>query len=77
MRVTYDPEADAAYITLINREVRAGEAVYQSDMINTPGERGTLVADFDADGRLLGVEVLAASSVLPPELMPTEPGSIR
>lgn len=76
MRVTYDPQADAAYITLINRELRNGEAVYQSDMISTPGERGTLIADFDADGRLLGVEVLAASSVMPPELMPPEFGSI-
>ena len=76
MQVTYDPEADAAYITLVNHELRDGEAVYQSDMINTPGERGTLIADFDADGRLLGVEVLAASTVLPAELMPPAFGSI-
>lgn len=71
----YDPEADAAYLNVVDRDLQPGEAVYQSEMITTPGERGTLIADFDADGRLLGIEVLAASSVLPPELMPTESGS--
>ena len=77
MRVTYDEEADAAYITLVGRELRPGEAAFQSDMIDTPGDRGTLIADFDIDGRLLGIEVLAASSVLPPELVPRgdEPSS--
>lgn len=70
----YDAEADAAYISLVDRDIRPGEAVTQSDMINTPGERGTLIADFDADGCLLGIEVLAARTVLPPDLMPAEPG---
>ena len=72
VRVSYDPEADAAYITLIDRELRPGEAAHQSDMIDTPGDRGSLIADFDAEGRLLGIEVLAARSVLPMNLLPAE-----
>lgn len=72
MRVRYDAEVDAAYITLVEREVAQGEAAQQSDLITTPDGRGTLIADFDADGRLLGIEVLAASAVLPPELLPAE-----
>jgi uncharacterized protein YuzE len=73
MRVTYDPEVDAAYIYL--REIEAGGAVYtylaepeiQTDMINL---------DFDREGRLIGIEVLSASLHLPPELIAraTPPG---
>jgi uncharacterized protein YuzE len=66
MRVTYDPEVDAAYIYL--REIEVGGSVYtylaepeiKTDMINL---------DFDREGRLIGIEVLSASRHLPPELI--------
>jgi uncharacterized protein YuzE len=66
MRVTYDPEADAAMIYL--REIEPGGAVYtytaepaiETDMINL---------DFDGEGRLIGIEVLSASRHLPSELI--------
>ncbi|MFT7767042.1 DUF2283 domain-containing protein [Clavibacter tessellarius] len=64
MRVTYDAVADAAYIALAG-PVGDGEAATQIHSITTPGDRGEVALDFDADGRLLGVEVLHASAVLP------------
>ena len=73
MRVTYDPEVDAAYIYL--REIEPGGSAYtyiaepeiRTDMINL---------DFDRDGRLIGIEVLSASRHLPVELIDqaTPPG---
>ena len=50
MRVEYDPEADALYIRL-----RAGE-VADSDEI-----REGVVIDYDAEGEVLGIELLSAS----------------
>ncbi|MFD2340450.1 DUF2283 domain-containing protein [Clavibacter tessellarius] len=64
MRVTYDAVADAAYIALAG-PVGDGEAATTIPAITTPGDRGEVALDFDAHGRLLGIEVLHASAVLP------------
>ncbi|MFT2752920.1 DUF2283 domain-containing protein [Clavibacter sp. Sh2088] len=64
MRVTYDAAADAAYIYLAGT-IADGESATQIHSIMTPGDRGEVALDFDADGRLLGIEVLHASAVLP------------
>jgi len=64
MRVTYDAVADAAYIALAGR-IGDGEVASQIHSLLTPGDRGEVALDFDADGRLLGIEVLRASAVLP------------
>jgi uncharacterized protein YuzE len=64
MRVTYDAAADAAYVSRVET-IGDGEAATQIHSITTPGDRGEVALDFDADGRLLGVEVLRASAVLP------------
>ena len=64
MRVTYDAVADAAYIAL-EGPVGDGEVAAQIHSLLTPGDRGEVALDFDADGRLLGIEVLHASAVLP------------
>ena len=69
MRVSYDVDADAAYLSLVDRDLRAGEAVEQSQIIATPSGTGSLIVDFDAAGRMLGIEVLCASAVLPPDLL--------
>jgi uncharacterized protein YuzE len=47
MRITYDPEADALYI-----ELRHAEPVDSHDI-----EEG-VTADLDADGHVIGIEVL-------------------
>ena len=73
MRFRYDAEVDAAYLSLVDRDLRPGEAAQQSDLIATPGGVGSLILDFDAEGRLLGIEVLAARAVLPAELFGAHP----
>lgn len=52
---TYDPEADAAYFRLADGKVHDSEEVADD-----------VVLDFDAEGRVLGVEVLNASKTLAP-----------
>jgi uncharacterized protein YuzE len=51
---TYDPEADALYI-------RLGKGKYEYTE-----EAGPLLYDVDDAGRVLGIEILAASRVLAP-----------
>jgi uncharacterized protein YuzE len=52
--ISYDPEADAVYITIgrgkFDRTEQAGPFIY----------------DVDADGHILGIEILSASTVLAP-----------
>jgi uncharacterized protein YuzE len=50
--ITYDPEADAVYITVGRGTVDRTE------------EAGPFVYDVDADGRILGIEILSASKFL-------------
>ena len=51
---TYDPEADAMYITLSRGKVARTE------------ETGPFLYDVNADGRLLGIEILSCKTVLAP-----------
>ncbi|NOY65516.1 MAG: DUF2283 domain-containing protein [Nitrospirae bacterium] len=55
MKITYDPLADALYIYFKETEIK----VARTETI-TPG----VYADFDSDGRLLGLEVIDASEML-------------
>lgn len=68
MHITYDPEADAAYIR-IGEPIGAGRATQQVHSVETPGGLGELIMDFDDAGRLLGIEVLSAAAVLAPEVL--------
>ena len=52
--MTYDPEADAAYIYLGRGKVAETK------------EEGPFIYDIDASGRILGLEILSASKVLAP-----------
>lgn len=60
-RFTLDPSVDAAYVP-VAPSIGAGESV-ENVVIERPG---TIVLDFDAQGRLLGVEILGASALLTP-----------
>jgi uncharacterized protein YuzE len=64
MRVTYDPSVDAAYIYL--REVEPG-GIKESVDIDAPEgvAAGSVVVDFDHEGRMVGIEVLNARRCLP------------
>lgn len=67
MRVTYDAGVDAAYIYLA-AEIRAG-GVARTVPVNPLEIDGMINLDFDAEGRMVGIEVLDASRFLSPELL--------
>ncbi|GAA1963377.1 DUF2283 domain-containing protein [Kitasatospora viridis] len=63
VRVEYDALADMAYIYLLGR-IGPGEAVRQ-----VPAQDNTAILDYDADGRLLGIELFSAGRRLHPDLL--------
>jgi uncharacterized protein YuzE len=67
--ITYDAEADAAYVYVTN--VGKGEVAdsipIEDEDEDFPG--GELIVDLDKDGRVLGIEVLGASRMLPTKLL--------
>lgn len=65
MRVTHDSEADAAYVYLVDQIARGEVASTRVSGIELAN--ASLTVDFDADGRVLGIEILGASRVLRPE----------
>lgn len=66
MRITYDGEADAAYVYLTDANLQPGR---DSIPVNPPeGMRAFVVMDWK-DGRIVGLEVLDASSLLHPDLL--------
>jgi uncharacterized protein YuzE len=67
MKITYDDSVDAAYIYLADDIKLGGVArTYSCDPVEVKGQ---INLDFDADGRLVGIEVLAASKRLPKALL--------
>ncbi|MHB9858954.1 DUF2283 domain-containing protein [Streptomyces sp. YIM S03343] len=67
VRVTYDPKADAAYVYFTDPQARTNAAhMYPCDPVEVGG---MINLDFDENGCLIGVEVLAASSKLPQYLL--------
>jgi uncharacterized protein YuzE len=61
LRVTYDPEADAAYLYLTG-------SVAPGAVSRTVEATEDINLDFDKDGRLVGVELLSGK-LLSPALM--------
>ncbi|MGB8399195.1 DUF2283 domain-containing protein [Bradyrhizobium sp.] len=52
--ITYDDQADAVYISVGHGKIDHTE------------ETGPFIYDVDAEGRILGIEILSASKVLAP-----------
>jgi uncharacterized protein YuzE len=67
MRVSYDPEADAAYIYLTDQDLPPGRDSVPWD----PPEdvRHAFVVMDWKEGRIVGLEVLDASTLLHPDLL--------
>ncbi len=57
MKITYDKEADAAYVYL-DKEIKEGQVKKSVEKTED------IILDFDKKGRLLGVEILNASKKL-------------
>jgi uncharacterized protein YuzE len=66
-RLEWDSEVGAGYIYLT--EIGPGEAVHQRIVENPVAGIDDVVLDFDASGRLLGIEFLDAAA-LPPGFEP-------
>ncbi|MBM3752448.1 MAG: DUF2283 domain-containing protein [Acidobacteria bacterium] len=64
--VTYDREANAAYIYL--RNVGYGEAAH-TVVVDDSRTKSMINLDLDAAGRLIGIEVLDATLSLPQALL--------
>ena len=64
MRVHYDPHDNAAWIVFGDASLRPVKTVAVPDI-----EPWTVNLDFDAAGRLLGIEVLDAREVLPTDFL--------
>lgn len=67
MRVKFDRRANAAYIYF--NEEGASNLVAKTYPCDPTEVDGMINLDFDADGRLIGVEVLDASHKLPSSLL--------
>jgi uncharacterized protein YuzE len=69
MKITYDKSTDAAYIYLKDRiEGGAVAKTYCCDPLEVNGQ---IHLDFDKQGKLIGIEVLNASTLLPEALLST------
>ena len=67
VRVTYDKTANAAYVYFTDPQVHVYSAhMYPCDPVDVDG---MINLDFDEQGRLIGIEVLAADSKLPKYLL--------
>ncbi|MFG2379195.1 DUF2283 domain-containing protein [Streptomyces sp. NPDC048504] len=63
VRVTYDPVVNAAYVYFMEPQVTVPSAhTYPCDPIDVDG---MINLDFDAEGRVIGIEILAADTKLP------------
>jgi uncharacterized protein YuzE len=54
MKVKYDKEVDVLYITLTEEKIKESDE-------HKPG----IILDFDADGNMVGIEILDASKKIP------------
>ena len=65
LRVTFDRSANAAYIQLTDTEAGQITEQHLCDGI----KRGEIIFDLDKHGRLLGIEFLNATKLLPYDLL--------
>ena len=68
-RIEYDQEANAAYIYL-TKEILAG-GVSRTVCVDPTEIGGMVNLDLDAEGRIIGLEVLDAGQLLPRDILPT------
>jgi len=67
MRMTFDPDADAAYI-YIKDHLDFGE-VKETHLVDVQVQEGAVILGFDEEGRLVGVEILGARQLIPGEVL--------
>lgn len=62
MHITFDPEANAAYIYLKDSIEPGG--VSRSEFCDVELRGGPVFLQFDSNGRLIGIEILGARELL-------------
>ncbi|MGB6456660.1 MAG: DUF2283 domain-containing protein [Streptosporangiaceae bacterium] len=67
VRVSYDPEADAAYVYL--REGTEFGRVARTAFCDIELQNAAINVDFDNQGRVVGFEILGARKLLPEALL--------
>lgn len=65
MRLTHDPQADAAYIYL--KDIRPGEVVDTIPCLHSADHSINL--DYNEKGQLVGIEILGARKAIPAEAL--------
>lgn len=65
LTMTYDPQADASYLRLCKAKVAKTEQIESAPV--------PMVVDFDAEGHLIGLEILSAKALLPIRRVHTGP----
>lgn len=68
MRITYDPEANAAFIYLKETIAPGGVARTEICDVETKPETSIILC-FDSEGLVVGIEILGATRILPPETL--------
>ena len=69
MNITYDPDADAAYINIADN-IAEGRVCRTVEVSFSPNDEHSYVnVDFNQDGNVLGIEILDASSHLDPQVI--------
>jgi uncharacterized protein YuzE len=68
LRMTYDPDADAAYIYVTDR-IGRGEAAH-SAVLEHAFNAASVNVDLDDRNRLLGIELLGVSRLLRADALP-------
>ena len=68
VKVTYDQQANAAYVYLVDpaQDDTKAAHTYPCDPVDVDG---MINLDFDAEGRVIGIEILDARSKLPRYLL--------
>lgn len=66
MRITYDRQANAAYLHLASQPLAASQVTTRA--WPPPGLEAFIALDWH-DGQLVGIEILDASTVLPSDLL--------
>lgn len=66
MNFDYDPEADAAYMTITQSGALPER---QISGITTEGVEGEIEIDIDKNGKVIGIEFVKASLILPSDFL--------
>ena len=62
LKTTYDKEADAAFIYLKGK-------IAKGEVKSTVSMNDNIILDFDANKKLIGIEILSASRVVPKKVI--------